>query len=128
MENNKLQDPFFQKVFKPIVARVRKKLNISLHIKPDEDKKTDKATRIESNLEPLDTDGELIFNEDEKDNPHMQELISQFKLFESNLPYPADGPDCIEGGNRIIDKKLRDVEPEVMVSRKALRSNNKNRL
>ena len=40
---------------------------------PDEDKKTDKATRIEADLEPLDREGMLIFNEAEKDNPHMKD-------------------------------------------------------
>ena len=37
----------------------------------DEEKKTDKATRIEANLEPLNREGNLILNEAERDNPHM---------------------------------------------------------
>ena len=51
MENNKLQDPFFQQVFKPLVAKVRREQKIALFIRGDEEKKTDKATRIEANLE-----------------------------------------------------------------------------
>lgn len=43
MENNKLQDPFFQQVFRPLVAKVRKERGIQLYIRPDERKKTDKA-------------------------------------------------------------------------------------
>ena len=45
MENNKLQDPFFQQVFKPLVAKVRREQKIALFIRGDEEKKTDKATR-----------------------------------------------------------------------------------
>lgn len=39
MENNKLQDTFFQQVFKPLVAKVRKEHNIALYIRGDEEKK-----------------------------------------------------------------------------------------
>lgn len=127
MENNKLQDPFFKQVFKPHVAKVKKKLGISLNIIPDEERKTDKATRIESNLEPKDRDGEMIFNQEEQDNPHMGELITQFKLFDMHLPYPADGPDCIEGGNRALENKQKELQPTVTISRTALRVRNKYR-
>ena len=128
MENNKLQDPFFQQVFKPLVAKVRKERNISLYIRGDEEKKTEKATRIEANLEPMNRDGNLILNEAEKDNPHMKELEDQFKLFTLTLKYPADGPDAVEGGNRIIDKTLRNSEPATTQSRRSQRSKNKHRL
>jgi len=128
MENNKLQDPFFQQVFMPIVRRVRREKNISLYIRGDEEKKTDKATRIEANLEPLNREGNLILNEAEKDNPHMKRMEEQFKLFTLHLDFPADGPDTVEGGNKKIDAKLRDVEPEKIIPRTAMRSNNKNRL
>ena len=45
MENNKLQDPCFQQVFKPLVAKVRREQKIALFIRGDEEKKTGKATR-----------------------------------------------------------------------------------
>jgi hypothetical protein len=123
MENNKLQDPFFKQVFQPLVAKARKKHNINLNIKGDTEKKTDKATRIEANLEPLDRDGLLVFNENEKDNPHMVELVEQFKLFELTLPYPADGPDCIEGGNRILDNKRLELQPKITIKRNVINRN-----
>ena len=113
MENNKLQDPFFQQVFRPLVAEVRDAGGAPLHIYPDEDKKTDKATRIEANLEPLNRLGNLILNEAERDNPHMKRLDEQFRLFTLRLKYPADGPDCVEGGLRILQKKTRQLEPTV---------------
>lgn len=128
MENNKLQDPFFQQVFQPLVRKVRREKNISLFIRGDEKRKTDKATRIEANLEPMNREGNLIFNEKEKDNPHMKRLEDQFKLFTMRLNYPADGPDAVEGGNRIIDNKNREAGPAKTIPRKMMRKNNKNRM
>ena len=111
MENNKLQDPFFQQVFKPLVAKVRREKDIQLFIHPDEERKTDKATRIEANLELLNREGNLILNEAEKENPHMKRLDDQFRLFTLRLKFPADGPDCVEGGLRILKKKLVQLDP-----------------
>ena len=119
---------FFQQVFQPIVRRIRRERKISLYITGDEEKKTDKATRIEANLEPLNREGNLILNEAEKDNPHMKRMAEQFKLFNLQLTYPADGPDCVEGGNRIIDRKTRQSEKPVIVTRKSTRSQNKYRV
>lgn len=128
MENNKLQDPFFKQVFQPLVKKARKKSGISLYIKGDDERKTDKATRIEANLEPVNREGNMILNEDEKSNKHMQDLEDQFKLFTLRLNYPADGPDAVEGGNRILDKKARESEPSKTIPRKMMRNKNKNRL
>lgn len=111
MENNKLQDPFFQQVFKPLVANVRRESGVQLFIHPDEERKTDKATRIEANLEPLNREGLLLFNEAERDNPHMRRLEDQFKLFTLRMKFPADGPDCVEGGLRILKKKAQQLQP-----------------
>ena len=119
MENNKLQDPFFQQVFQPMVRRVRREQGIDLYIRGDEQRKTDKATRIEANLEPLNREGNLILNIDERDNPHMRELEDQFKLFTMTLRYPADGPDAVEGGNRIIDQTAhRTTDRPVTIPRR----------
>lgn len=116
IENNKLQDPFYQQVFKPLLREECAARKTQLFIREDTRKKTDKATRIEANLEPLDRLGTWIFNEEEKDNPHMQELINQFKLFELTLPYPADGPDAIEGGVTMVDQKTGELEPTYTIA------------
>lgn len=128
MENNKLQDPFFQQVFRPLVAKVRRERGIALHIRPDERRKTDKATRIEANLEPLSRAGDLLLNEAERDNPHMRELEDQFRLFTMSLRYPADGPDAVEGGNRIIDELMRRVDKPATRSRAEVSRQNRRRI
>lgn len=124
IENNKLQDPFYQQVFRPLLLEQCKARQSSLFIRPDERRKTDKATRIEANLEPLDRNGTWIFNEAERDNPHMQELISQFQLFELTMPYPADGPDAVEGGISMVDIKTAEVEPIITYNYNDINSNN----
>lgn len=115
-------------MFRPLVAKVRKERGIQLYIRPDERKKTDKATRIEANLEPMNREGNLILNEAERDNPHMKELEDQFRLFTLTLRYPADGPDAVEGGNRILDETMRKVETPVTRSRSEISRRNKRRL
>ena len=128
IENNSLQDPFFEQVFKPLLRDECRKRKKELSIRGDGRQKTDKATRIEANLEPVDRNGAWIFNEDERDNPHMQELINQFKLFEMSLPYPADGPDCIEGGIHILKHKAAELEPTVTITYKQLNEDNPYRM
>ncbi len=77
----------------------------------DDRAKPEKFTRIESTLEPLNRTGQLIFNEAEKENPHMQRLEEQFKAIEPSLPAHDDGPDAVEGGVWIINNKLRLMQP-----------------
>jgi len=110
VENNKLQDPFFEQVFKPMFHAIGK-IKGFLNITPDDRKKPDKATRIEGTLEPLNRNSQLVFNIDEKDNPHMKRLAEQFRLFSMQLKAPADGPDCIEGAVWILNEKITAIAP-----------------
>ena len=57
----------------------------------------------------------------------MKRMAEQFKLFNLQLTYPADGP-LRGGGNRIIDRKARQSEKPVIVTRKSTRSQNKYRV
>lgn len=125
-ENNSLQDPFFEQVFKPLIREANSRKEDNLYIREDMRPKIDKASRIEANLEPIDRTGGWVFNEDEADNPHMKELMDQFRLFEMSLPYNSDGPDCIEGGITILDGKMRELDSVIdTYSPEDLRSNSK---
>ena len=126
-ENNSLQDPFFQQVFKKAFARKAKETGISLSVIPDEKKKTDKAVRIEANLEPLHREGLLVLNEAEKGDPHMKLLDEEFKFFTMALKFHADGVDCVEGGNRFIDDKIGELHPVVTTPRCVMARRNKYR-
>ena len=106
IENNTLQDPFFEQVFMPLFFRKGQERQHHIGVIPDGRKKPDKFSRIEGNLEPLVRTGRLVFNIKEKDNPHMQRLEEQFKLFSATMKAPADGPDAIEGAVFICNNKV----------------------
>lgn len=109
IENNTLQDPFYQQVFLPLFAERGKKDGF-LNISPDTRKKPDKFSRIEGNLEPLNRQGRLVFNDDMKGNPHMMRLAEEFTLLTEKLKAPADGADCVEGAYFILNGKIRSHE------------------
>jgi hypothetical protein len=110
IENNSLQDPFYEQVIEPKFLELGKSKGY-ISITPDKRKKPDKPVRIEGTLEPLWRTGQLIFNIDEKVNPHMMRLVEQFKLFNMQMKAPGDGPDCIEGGVWILNQKIRVAAP-----------------
>lgn len=105
IENNSLQEPFYEQVFMPLFAAKSSERGF-LGIIPDERRKPDKFDRIEGNLEPLNRQGRLVLNAAEKDNPHMKRLAEQFLLLHRAMKSPADGPDCIEGAVWILNQKI----------------------
>lgn len=105
IENNTLQNPFYEQVLLPLIYQKSKELNDPLFITPDTETKPDKWFRIEGTLEPLVRLGRLIFNADEKDNPHMKRMESQFKTAHPNSK-TLDGPDAVQGGVKIIQNKI----------------------
>ena len=104
IENNTLQNPFYEQVLLPLIYEMSEVKKVILPIRPDSRKKPDKYTRIEGTLEPLVRLGYLIFNQKEKDNPHMMRLNAQFEGF-SKKAKMMDGPDAVEGGVVIIKDK-----------------------
>jgi hypothetical protein len=92
-------------------------LKCSIHIMPDKRKKPDKFTRIETTLEPINTNGKLFLNEAEKDNPHMQVLEEQFKALEQGSKTHDDGPDAAEGAKQMVDSKMYQDTPMKMGNR-----------
>ncbi len=121
IENNKLQDPFYEQVLMPLFAAKGKQKGF-IGITPDERCKPPKFDRIEGNLEPMIRQGYLIMNVDERDNPHMKRLEEQFLLLNRSLKSPADGPDCIEGGVWIINSKISTLETDAFVIGKRQRT------
>lgn len=115
IENNTLQNPFYEQVLTPLIASKSKTRGGGmLPVKPDGRDKPDKYVRIEGNLEPLNRQGQLILNIDEKDNPHMKRLESQFKAVRPGSK-TMDGPDCVEGGVFIINNRNTTTAATVSV-------------
>jgi len=96
VENNGLQNPFYEQVLLPLIHEKGYLNNGVLGITPDDRVKPEKYFRIEGTLEPLNRLGLLIFNENEKANSHMERLVSQFKSVSANSK-TMDGPDAVEG-------------------------------
>jgi hypothetical protein len=116
IENNTLQDPFYEQVFLPLFFRKGQERAHHIGIIPDTRKKPDKFSRIEGNLEPLNRLGKLIFNAREKENPHMKRLEEQFLLVSPALNSPADGPDSVEGGVFICNNKLLSLSGDTIIT------------
>lgn len=115
IENNSLQDPFFEQVFKPLFFNTGKVRGF-IPITGDNRKKPDKFVRIEGNLEPLNRNGQLILNRSEMNNPHFRRLEEQFLLINEKLTAPADGADCVEGGYYILNEKINSSNPDSITS------------
>jgi len=105
IENNSLQNPFYEQVLLPMIYARANETKIFLPITGDDRDKKDKYTRIEGLLEPINRLGHLIFNESESEEPNMKRLKAQFKNF-SRKQKRMDGPDMVEGAIY----KLRETE------------------
>jgi hypothetical protein len=112
-EENFLQDLILKELHEGF-----QQLKSSIVIKGDSRKKAEKFTRIESALEPLNSNGKLFFNEAEKQNPSMQILEEQFKALAPKSRSHDDGPDACEGAKQIIDGKFFQDVPFVIGTRK----------
>lgn len=111
IENNTLQDPFYTQVLLPLIFKKGSEPGQTvLSIAPDDRKKPDKYFRIEGNLEPLNRNGLLILNVDEKDNPHMDRLQTQFKSVNTSSK-TMDGPDAVEGAVFKLQEKISTMQP-----------------
>lgn len=110
IENNTLQNPFYEQVFIPLFFEKGKEKGI-IGIVPDDRKKPEKFSRIEGNLEPKNRLGQLVLNEKEQQNPHFKRLVEQFLLINPQMKSPADGPDCVEGGVWIANEKIATLSP-----------------
>ncbi|GGB82928.1 hypothetical protein GCM10007424_23690 [Flavobacterium suaedae] len=109
LENNSLQNPFYEQVLKKLILTVGRERNKRLTVSLDTRPKGDKFTRIEGTLEPIWRGGDLVFNIDEKNNPHMQRMEEQFVGVAPNSKF-MDGPDLLEGGVWIIQNRTMSAE------------------
>lgn len=110
VEANGLQDVFYVEILLPRLKAAAERHGKNLSIGRDDRKKSEKFSRIESNLEPINRNGQLILNAREKESPHMKTLEEQFLAIEPKLSAHDDGPDAVEGGKWVIDNKLKKIQ------------------
>lgn len=114
IENNSLQDPFYEQVIIPLINNLSKDYGFRLPIIPDKRRKPDKFYRIEGTLEPLNRLGNLIFNEQEKENPNMVRMKEQM-INVSPTCKEMDGPDLLEGGVWLLQNRIVRAETSYAV-------------
>ena len=105
IENNTLQDPIYQQIYLPLIYEIGEhRQGGVLQVSGDDRKKLDKWYRIEATLEPINSRGDLIFNEAEKGNEHMLRLEAEFKAAKITAKM-LDGIDCVQGAIVCIDER-----------------------
>lgn len=104
IENNSLQDPHYQQVVKPLLDKYRKEHGVKLPVREDKRKKADKFERLE-NMADDNEDGNIIFNEKEKENPMMVQMEDEW-LGVSKDSKEMDGPDAFEGAKTMMDTRV----------------------
>lgn len=101
-----MEQVFLQEILlKEFYAAASSGRKAAIPIVGDQRKKDDKFTRIESLLEPLNRNGKLFLNEDEKHTSDMQKLEEQFLAIGPGSRAHDDGPDAVEGAVWMINKK-----------------------
>lgn len=108
IENNSLQDPFWEQVIYPAIKQHARLIGHYISVSPDTRKKPEKFYRIEGTLEPVHRRGELIFNIEEENNPNFILFKEQWLAVDEDSKV-MDGPDALEGGvhkiqNRTVQK------------------------
>lgn len=114
IENNSLQDPFYEQVIKPLILTTGRERNQRISMSLDRRAKGDKFNRIEGTLEPLWRSGDLIFNIDEEKNPNMERMAEQFLGVDPNSKF-MDGPDLLEGGVWLLKNRSERRETTYVV-------------
>lgn len=97
--------PWIDDMLKQEITAANLRHGMSLHPKADDRDKPDKYHRIESALEPLNRNGELIFNEKEKETQHMKNTEGQFLALSPTSRAHDDAPDAVEGAIFIVNNK-----------------------
>lgn len=105
IENNSLQDPFYEQVILQLIYEQGKQHGYILPITPDTRKKPEKFFRIEGMLEPLNRLGKLIFNKEEENEPNMLRTHDQMISVSASTKI-MDAPDAIEGACWIIQNRV----------------------
>lgn len=96
VENNSLQDSFYEQVIYPEIRQRARIKGRNLPVMGDSRKKPEKFYRIEGTLEPIHRNGDLIFDEKLKDTEDMERMEDQM-LDVSPTSSTMDGPDMLEG-------------------------------
>jgi phage terminase large subunit-like protein len=106
-----MEEVFLQDLLYDDFNKAAEKYGYRIPVRGDKRKKPDKDTRISATSGDFER-GSVYFNEAEKENHHMQELIEQFQLFEMGKNgIKKDGPDAFEGGRHLLQEMVFISQP-----------------
>jgi len=112
-----MEEVFLQDLLYKDFTAAAKAKGWPLPVQGDTRKKPDKDSRISACAGYFER-GEAYFNEAEKDNHHMVNLIFQFTSFQAgHTGIKKDGPDAWEGGKEKLVEKVMSVQPQAMGKR-----------
>lgn len=105
VENNSLQDPHYEQVIMPQVKlKAEADCITQIPIRKDTRNKPEKFDRIDSTLQPIDENGNLLFDEKLKGTEDMETMEAQMLSVSPDCKI-MDGPDCREGAVWIIQNR-----------------------
>jgi hypothetical protein len=117
IENNSLQDNFFEQVLHPEIRKRARLKRHNLPVSKDTRNKPDKFYRIEGTLEPIHRNGDLIWDEKLKDTPDMERMEDQM-LDVSPSSKTMDGPDAVEGAVHKLQENTGSIHNEYIVGQR----------
>lgn len=102
-----IEYPWIDEPLKIELKAANKRHRTLINPVPDPRNKPDKYYRIETNLEPINRSGKLIFNEQLQGSEDMDAAEGQFLALSptSSNKVNDDAPDAVEGGKFIVDSK-----------------------
>jgi predicted phage terminase large subunit-like protein len=118
MEEVFLQDLLYKNFSAAAIAK-----GYPVPVRGDTRKKPDKDVRIEA-MSGYFERGDVYFNENEKDNHHMQALIEQLLTFEPKVKSKKDGPDALEGAIHLLSKMI-SLSPNISAGTRTASSRHK---
>jgi len=107
--------PAIDDTLKREIAKANHRHRVTLPLKADVRKKPDKFFRIESLLEPLNRNEKLWFDKKLQDSEHMRVMEAQFLALSPTSRAHDDGPDAVEGGVFIVNKKTSNNAQKIRV-------------
>lgn len=114
-----MEEVFLQSLLYKDFQAAAKKHGFQLPLKGDARKKPAKDVRIAAQSGKFER-GAVYFNEAERGNHHMQNLVDQFLLFQmGNTRVKKDGPDAYEGAVHILEQMVFQAQPVVWGNRKS---------
>lgn len=114
----KMEEVFLQDLLYDDFAAEGQARGVPLPVSGDKRKKPEKDARIAAMAGHFER-GQVLFNQDLKEDAHMRELIEQLINFEPGVRTRKDGPDALEGAMHLLQLAATTAAPMAIGPRRA---------